>query len=59
MKQSEFVRWLVKQGVTISKHQNGHRKAYYQGRQTTVPCHPSHEIGEGLRQAIIKQLGLK
>ncbi|MBB3014894.1 type II toxin-antitoxin system HicA family toxin [Cupriavidus alkaliphilus] len=31
---------------------------YLNGRQSTLPHHPSHEIGEGLRKAILKQLGL-
>ncbi|RAS05815.1 mRNA interferase HicA [Cupriavidus alkaliphilus] len=31
---------------------------YLNGRQSILPRHPSHEIGEGLRKAILKQLGL-
>lgn len=57
MKQSEFKRWLSSQGVTF-KPGKAHWKAYYKGRQTTLPRHPSHEIGEGLRLKILKQLGL-
>lgn len=31
----------------------------YGNRQTTMPYHPSKEIGQGLVNAIKKQLGLK
>ncbi len=58
MKQSEFRRWLEAQGVEVKQGAN-HIKLYYQGRKTTMPRHPSKEIGEGLRKDIIKQLGLK
>lgn len=58
MKQSEFKRWLAKQGVTFEEGSN-HTKVLLNGKQTTLPRHPSHEIGEGLRQKILKQLGLK
>jgi mRNA interferase HicA len=57
MKPSEFKRWLATQGA---RFENGsrHIKVYLNGRQSTLPRHPSHEIGEGLRRAILKQLGL-
>ncbi|MDG2617765.1 type II toxin-antitoxin system HicA family toxin [Thermoleptolyngbya sichuanensis XZ-Cy5] len=58
MKQSEFKRWLAEQGATF-KQGKAHLKVYLNGRQTTLPRHPSHEISEGLRKAILKQLGLK
>lgn len=58
MKQSEFKRWLASQGVTFVEGSN-HTKAYYQGKQTTLPRHPGKEIREPLRKLIIKQLGLK
>lgn len=58
MKQSEFRRWLESQGVEVKQGTN-HLKLYYRGKQSTMPRHPSKEIGEGLRRAIIKQLGLK
>ncbi|MBI3345097.1 MAG: type II toxin-antitoxin system HicA family toxin [Gammaproteobacteria bacterium] len=58
MKQSAFKRWLAAQGATFKQGSN-HLKVYLNGRQSTLPRHPSHEIGEGLRQAILKQLGLK
>jgi mRNA interferase HicA len=58
MKQSEFKRWLADQGATF-KQGKKHLKVTLNGKQTTLPRHPSHEIGEGLRQAILKQLGIK
>jgi mRNA interferase HicA len=58
LKQSEFKRFLAKQGA-VFKEGKGHLKVYLNGKQTTLPRHGSHEIGEGLRQAILKQLGLR
>lgn len=57
MKQSAFRRWLERQGVEVKQGTN-HLKLYYQGRQSVMPRHPNKEIGQGLRKAIIKQLGL-
>ena len=58
MKQSEFKRWLEVRGAQF-KQGKKHLKVYVGGRQSTLPRHPSHEIGEALRKAIIRQLGLK
>lgn len=58
MKQSEFKRWLAEQGATF-KQGKKHLKVYLNGKQTTLPRHPSHEIGEGLRKAILKQLEIE
>lgn len=58
MKQSEFKRWLKKQGAKFEQSSK-HTKVLLNGKQTTMPRHPSHEIGDGLRQAIIRQLDLK
>ena len=58
MKQSEFKRWLADQGATFKQGSN-HLKVFLNDKQTVLPRHPSHEIGEGLRRAIMKQLGLK
>lgn len=57
MKISEFKRWLADQGATF-KNGTNHWKVYLNGKQTVLPRHPGKEIGEGLRKAIIKQLGL-
>ncbi|MEQ1667996.1 MAG: type II toxin-antitoxin system HicA family toxin [Sulfuriferula sp.] len=53
---SEFARWLKAQGVTF-KEGKKHTKLYFGTKQSTLPRHAA-EIGEGLRKAIIKQLGL-
>ncbi|WP_277268302.1 type II toxin-antitoxin system HicA family toxin [Pantoea septica] len=58
MKQSEFRRWLESQGVEVSNGTN-HLKLRYNGKRSVMPRHPGSEIKEGLRKAIIKQLGLK
>ncbi|HKB59066.1 MAG TPA: type II toxin-antitoxin system HicA family toxin [Gallionellaceae bacterium] len=57
MKQSEFVRWLKNQGVTVT-HGSKHMKLYYKGKQSTLPRHAA-ELKTGLVEAIKKQLGLK
>lgn len=58
MKISEFKRWLESQGVRIEDGTN-HWKLYWNGKQSTLSRHPSKELKEGLRQAILKQLGMK
>lgn len=58
MKISEFKRWLESQGVTIKNGAN-HWKLYLNGKQSTLPRHPSKELKEGTRDAILKQLGMK
>ncbi len=58
VKQSEFKRRLAAQGATF-KDGTRHLKVFLNGKQTVLPRHPNHEIGEGLRLAILKQLGLK
>ena len=57
MKTSEFRRELAAKGATF-KEGRSHTKVYLNGRQSTLPRHPAQEIGEGLRRAICKQLGL-
>ncbi len=57
MKISEFKRWLASRGVVVREGQR-HWKLYLGGRQTVLPRHPSKELKEGTRQAILKQLGL-
>lgn len=58
MKVSEFKRWLEQQGVRIENGTN-HWKLYANGKQSTLPRHPSKELNENLRKAILKQLGMK
>lgn len=57
MKATEFRKWLAQQGA-VFKEGAKHTKVYLNGRQCTLPRH-AKEIQEGLRQAILKQLGLK
>ncbi|WP_249189605.1 type II toxin-antitoxin system HicA family toxin [Burkholderia ambifaria] len=58
VKQSEFKKWLADQGA-VFKEGAKHTKVYLNGEQTALPRHPGHEIGEGLRKKILKQLKLK
>jgi mRNA interferase HicA len=58
LKQSEFRRILADRGANF-KQGKKHLKVYLNGQQTTLPRHPSHEIGEALRKEILKQLGIK
>lgn len=58
MKQSEFLRWLIDQGVETKQGAN-HIKLYFNGKQSVMPRHPSKEIPTGTQHAIKRQLGLK
>jgi mRNA interferase HicA len=57
MKTSEFKRWLAAKGAAFVEGSK-HTKIYLNGRQSTLPRH-AKELGEGLRKAIIAQLGLR
>lgn len=58
MKQSEFVKWLAKQGA---RFENGakHLRVYLNGRQSHLPRHPATELKTGTVEGVKKQLGLK
>lgn len=58
MKISEFKRWLVSQGVRFEEG-GKHWRLYLGDQRSHLPRHPSQELSEGLRHAILKQLGLK
>ncbi|WP_432481647.1 type II toxin-antitoxin system HicA family toxin [Moraxella sp. ZY200743] len=60
MKYTEFERWLKEQGVQIDKKRGkgSHRLATYGDKSTTYPFHKGKEMKEGMRKAIIEQLGL-
>ncbi|MEX4492583.1 type II toxin-antitoxin system HicA family toxin [Haemophilus sputorum] len=58
MKQSEFLRWLIANGVTTEEGTR-HIKLYYRGKQSTLPRHPSKELKTGLVNGVKKQLGIK
>ncbi|GBU08885.1 mRNA interferase toxin of the HicAB toxin-antitoxin system [Gammaproteobacteria bacterium] len=57
MKQSEFKRWLARQGATFDEGAN-HTKVYLNDKCSHLPRHPSKEIPEALRKHILKQLGI-
>ncbi|AWX99528.1 mRNA interferase [Marinomonas primoryensis] len=57
MKQSEFKRWLEKQGVEFEQGAK-HYKLTYKGKRSTLSRQPSKEMKEGTRKGILKQLGL-
>ena len=59
MKSSEFIKFLQRQGAVFESGKDSHKKGYLNGRSSVVPNHGAKEIGEGLRQSILKQLGLK
>ncbi|HEY4067166.1 MAG TPA: type II toxin-antitoxin system HicA family toxin [Burkholderiaceae bacterium] len=58
MKYSEFKRHLASLGATFSEGAK-HTKVYLNGKQSTLPRHKTQEIGEALRRAILRQLGVK
>jgi len=58
MKQSEFIKWLARQGATF-KHGRKHVKVFCNGKQSHVPRHPSAELKTGLVEGVKQQLGLK
>jgi mRNA interferase HicA len=58
VKQSEFVRWLSRQGV-VFKQGTKHLKLYANGEQTILPRHPSAELKQALVDGVKKKLKLK
>ena len=58
MKQAEFRRFLASLGAKFIEGKR-HTKVYLNGKQSTLPRHASQEIGEALRHAILRQLGVK
>ncbi|MFN9471052.1 type II toxin-antitoxin system HicA family toxin [Acidovorax sp.] len=58
MKASELKRLLAKQGAQFEEGKR-HTKVTLNGKQTVLPRHPSKELKEGTRQAILKQLDIK
>jgi len=57
MKVNHFLNLLTSQGVK-AKDGTKHIKLYYNGKQSTLPRHPSKEIPKWLVEKIKKQLGL-
>lgn len=58
MKYSDFRRQLAALGARFVEGTK-HTKVYLNGRQTTLPRHGAQDMGEGLRRAILRQLGVK
>ena len=58
MKTSEFRRFLASLGAVFVEGKR-HTKVYLNGKQSTLPRHASQDIGEALRHAILRQLGVK
>jgi mRNA interferase HicA len=58
VKQSEFVRWLARQGATFEDRTN-HLKVSLNGKTSFLPRHPSAELKKGLFEGVKKQLGIK
>jgi mRNA interferase HicA len=54
---SEFRRWFKQQGCTFSRGKK-HDLVHFHGKSTTIPRHPSQELGTGIVNAIKAQLGL-
>lgn len=54
MKQSEFKRWLARQGATFTEGTR-HTKIRLKGRQSVMPRHPGAELGDVTRKLILKQ----
>ena len=57
MKISEFRRQLRALGARFEEGAK-HTKVYLNDRQSTLPRHATQDIGEPLRRAILRQLGV-
>lgn len=58
MKHKKFIDELKDLGVVLVEGTN-HYKAYYNGRQTVVNRHPTHEYSKLYMERIKRQLGIK
>jgi len=61
VKVSEFIRQIKKQGVKLYNHDKKH-DVYINtktGEKTRVPRHSSQELGVGIVEQMLKDLGLK
>lgn len=58
MKFSEFRKQLAALGAQFVEGTK-HTKVYLNGKQTTLPRHGNQDMGEALRRAILRQLGVK
>ena len=56
----QFKRWLAKQGCTFEPGKGGHLIVRRGKHRSVLPMHGSgKELGTGLVQSILKNLGLK
>jgi mRNA interferase HicA len=60
MNSAQAKRFLAKKGATFAPGKGGHLIVTLNGKRSILPQHGgSKEIGKGLWQAILKQLGIK
>ncbi len=61
MNSKELKRWLAEQGCTFETHRggSGHLTVTLGDKTSQLPMHGQKEIGKGLLQKILKDLGLK
>lgn len=60
MNSSQAKRFLARKGCKFSPGKGGHLLVELDGKRSVLPMHAgSKELGKGLWQAILKQLGLK
>jgi len=61
MTASEFIKYIKKQGIKFDRH--GAKHDIYinpaNGQTTEIPRHAKKEIGTGLKNSMLKDLGLK
>jgi len=61
MNSKELKRWLAEQGCSFEMHRggSGHLTVILGDKTSQLPMHGQKEIGKGLLQKILKDLGLK
>ncbi len=58
MKYREFHKWIKSEGWIHIRTEGSHYIYEKQGRRYVVPYHGAKEIGYGLKNKIIKEMGL-
>ena len=59
MTSSEMKRWLSQLGASFAPGKGSHLHVTLNGKTTTLPMHPSKELGTGIMHSIKKDLGLR
>lgn len=59
MKSAEFHRWVSRNGWVHVRTKGSHYIYEKDGRTYPVPFKGSHEVPEGLRKKMIKEMGLE